>query len=184
MVKEIQCPGKDLGELVKRLQPVVFESLNQTYSDLYDAETYLQDRDAGEHSGLHLQLIDELELEGTRIDFERRNQEDPSGLHHKTLEELESEERINYWKLREYGDTREVIVANLGIHVQNHRACMDSYRDFLEAEANSERYMDTVKRRLRISDTSREDFSHEEILETIDRDYLNILKQLPVVKIA
>lgn len=160
----MECPLKDLGELVRRLNPVIFNSINPTVSDSEETISELEERYEEDGCELLLQLRDELELER---DKEKSKLE--SALDREDLKYLEI--------LREtYGKTREEMVANLGEHIKNHSQCLDSYKVFLEAEANTNGYVEDVARRLGITLSDNQRASREDIIRFLDREcYLKIL---------
>lgn len=110
MTKQIQCPGDDLGELVKRLEPVVYASITQI-DGVEGIKSKLKQISPGTPDK-QVELIAEL------------------------IDKEDSGEDIHYFEmLRQYGEGREEMIVNLRTHVESHSVCRDAYDVFLLRES-------------------------------------------------
>jgi len=108
--KQIQCPGKDLGELLKRLEPVVFASIAEI-DGVRGIRSRLKEISPGTPDN-QIALIAEL------------------------IDKVDSGEDIHYYDmLKQYGVDREEMIKNLGEHVGTHARCRDAYDRFLLKES-------------------------------------------------
>ena len=142
---QFQCPENDLAELVRRLEPVVFESITQV-DGVKGIRSKLKEVSPGTPEN-QLGLIAEL------------------------IDKVDSGEDIHYYDmLQQYGITREEMVRNLGDHVGSHAICRNAYDVFLLKE--SFMFIYTAKK-LALPGSS--ELEIEEVRKKLDREsYLRI----------